>query len=62
MVAASGSILQASRLSAALQLGLHALIEPRDVDDQPRVRAVADQVLLVVRLDPELQGAAVDRR
>src|SRR6476469_5488767 len=42
------------------QLALHPLVELRDIDDHPLVRAVADQLALVMRLDPESEGAAID--
>src|SRR3954468_24580909 len=42
------------------QLALHPLVELLDVDHHPLVRAVADQLALVVGLDPEGKGAAID--
>src|SRR4051812_47863795 len=47
--------------SAPGELRLHALIETRDVDDQPGVRAVTDQVFFIMRLDTEFQRAPIHR-
>src|SRR5688572_12515585 len=44
------------------KLRLHPLIEARDIDHETLVRTVADQVLLVVRLDPEFERAPFDRK
>src|SRR4051794_7305657 len=42
------------------QLALHPLVELLDVDHHPLVPAIADQLALVVRLDPECERAAID--
>ena len=42
------------------QLLLDALVEARDIDDDALVRTVSDRLLIVVGLDLEYEGAAVD--
>jgi len=42
-------------------LALHALIEARNVNDDALVRAISDRFLVIAGLDPERQGAVVDR-
>src|SRR4051812_46035891 len=42
------------------QLALYPLVEFRHVDHHPLVRAVADQLALVARLDAECESAAID--
>src|SRR5215472_3733086 len=46
---------------SAGELALDALVEARDVDHNALVRATADRLLLVARLDPERQRAPFDR-
>src|SRR5215470_19274711 len=42
------------------KLLLHPRIKSRHIDDDPLVRAVADRLLVVARLDPERERAAID--